>query len=152
MARPRKPTVLHLIDGTSRPARSNPNEPQRPLGAPEPPSYLSRSERAAWDRFAALLLDMKVLTADYWAALEQLACAYSEAQELRAVLRKKGRTYETKSENGSVMIRPRPEVALLRAAERTQLTLLGRFGLTPSDRPNVAAGPDPERNADDEFR
>ncbi len=48
--------------------------------------------------------------------------------------------------------RPRPEVALLRAADRQVLNLLGRFGLTPSDRSNVSASADPRSNPDDEFR
>lgn len=151
MPRPRKPTVLKLVAGTLRPGTTNPAEPNRPRGAPKAPSYLSVNERAAWDRFAAALLKMRVLTPDYWAALEQLACAYAEGVELRTVLREHGRTYETNGPSGR-MIRPRPEVALLRAADRQVLLLLGRFGLTPSDASNVSAMPDPSADPDDEFR
>lgn len=151
MARPRTPTTLKLIRGTLRPGRTNPLEPVRPKGAPKAPTYLSLRERAAWDRFASDLLKMRVLTPDYWAALEQLACAYAEGQQHRAALREHGWTYETVGESGNRMIRPRPEVVLLRAADRQVLNLLGRFGLTPADNSHVSAMPD-SGNPDDEFR
>jgi phage terminase small subunit len=88
-----------------------------------------------------------------FAALEQLACAYAEAQELRAFVRKHGRTYDTINPKGSTLSRPFPQVRMLRDVERQVLLLLGRFGLTPADRPGVsaAAAAPGRRDPDNEF-
>jgi P27 family predicted phage terminase small subunit len=152
MGRPRRPTVLKLIDGTIRPADANPNEPRVPPGVPEAPAYLSKNERAAWDRFVEVLSKMRVLTTADFAALEQLACAFAEAKELRAFIRKNGRVYEMFTEHGAKMRRPHPELTLLAKADRQVINLLGRFGLTPSDRSNVVATPDRHSDPDDEFQ
>ena len=155
MARPRKPTHLKLVTGTLRKTRANPDEPKLPHGLPPRPRDLSPSERAAWDRFGATLTKMRVCTPEDFAALELLACTYAEVQDLTAYLRKNGWTYQTVSTEvpGGFMVRPHPEAALLRAARRFLLVMLGRFGLTPSDRPGVNAGPDPHSgDPDDEFK
>jgi P27 family predicted phage terminase small subunit len=147
MARIKTPTVLHLP--SHRPA--NPYEPKSPVEAPPVPAHLAPDERAAWHRFAATALKMRVLTADDWAALEHLACSYAEARRYRAVLRKQGRTYTTVSRNDSTMIRPRPEVAMLRTVNKELVGLYARFGLTPADRTNVKARPDPTTDPDAGF-
>ena len=145
------PTVIKINRGTMKSTRVNPHEPKSPLGAPPRPSYLSKEEREVWDSYAAILLGMRVLTKNDGAALEQLACSTAEANRLRAVIRKKGNTYETTTPQGSTMVRPRFEVGMLRAVNCEVAMLLARFGLTPGDRPNVSAAPDPESNPDDIF-
>jgi P27 family predicted phage terminase small subunit len=116
-------------------------EPRPALKAPKPPADLSPGERVAWDRFCAAALKLRVISEDDWAAMEQLAFYYSEAQTLREFIRKKGRTYNTTTYQGDTMVRPRPEVTMLREADRNMLNLLGRFGLTPADRAKVRATP-----------
>jgi hypothetical protein len=48
-----------------------------------------------------------------------------------------GSIYETKTPQGSVMIRPRPEVALLADAWRRAVTVLKEYGLTAVSRGRV---------------
>lgn len=148
MPRVRTPQVIKL---SAHRAGINPRMPAPVLAAPPAPKHLAADERAAWDRFVATTLKMRVLTPDDWASLEHLACVYAEAQRLRAVLRKEGHTYSMTTGQGSVMIRPRPEVAMLRALGAELVSLYAHFGLTPADRANVSAAPNPEANPDDEF-
>lgn len=150
--RPRKPTALHLISGGLRAAekRDRADEPKTALKAPTAPKHLEPDEREAWARFAKSAMAMRVLSEHDWPALEQLACSYAEAQRLRAFLRKHGHTYTTITTQGSKMLRTRPEAKLLRDANREMLNLLGRFGLSPSDRARVKATPGTETTKDPE--
>jgi P27 family predicted phage terminase small subunit len=138
MSNLRKPTQLKIIHGTFRPTRTNAAEPQLPPEAPPRPTHLSRGALAEWDRLADQLLGMRILTRVDGAALELLACAFAEARELESFLRKHGRTYQC-----GVVIRPRPEVAMLQVKRREVARLLGLFGLTPTDRSRVNAAPPP---------
>lgn len=115
MPRPRKPTTLHVLNGTAEHNRARfadrDDEPtdNRPLG---PPSETMRpDQRAAWmeiDRLAP------------W-----LSHADRIAVEIAAVL----------------LARFRVEPSMMPPALLTRLeTMLGRLGLTPSDRSKVTDG------------
>ena len=90
---------------------------------------------------------MRILSPDDWAALEHLACVYAEAEALREIIRTKGHTYTTTTSKGA-MVRPRPEVAQLRALAPELVSLYARFGLSPADRANVSAVPVPGSDPD----
>lgn len=164
--RPRKPTALHRIHGTDRPDRMNPHEPAPPLAVTERcPSWLRGRARSAWKWVYPRLRDMRVLTEADRDALALLCDAYGELIECRAVIAKFGRVYEskiiradtkrvtTKSRRDdpfevpddydptalSVMIRPRPEVAIAADAWRRVNAMMQQFGLTPASRSKVSA-------------
>jgi P27 family predicted phage terminase small subunit len=154
----RKPTVLKIVGGTNNVTRQNKKEPKVHPEVPGAPEYLTKQERAAYERFAASLGDMRCTTKDDFAALEQLACTYAEMQRLRQALRDEDPndlTYETFNKYGAVR-RLRPELTALGDVDRKLLALLGRFGLTPADRSRVNdEGLDGEgskpRSGEDEF-
>jgi phage terminase small subunit len=121
VGRPRKPTALKVLHGTDRADRANPSEPRPALGA-EPPPWLPETgvAREAWDRLAAVLTEMKVLTVADAEALA-LACvaladyldAPSDADNWRRA----------------------------DAAWKRYLYGLRDFGLTPASRSKVSAAP-----------
>jgi P27 family predicted phage terminase small subunit len=65
MARPRKPTNIHELNGNPsklRLADRKVTEPQPPKGKVAPPKWLSKEARKEWRRFVPILRSMKVLT------------------------------------------------------------------------------------------
>ena len=115
MARPRKPTELHALNGTldHNPARfaDRANEPKddRPLGPP--PDRMKPDERAAWMEIDRL--------APWLSGADRLAVEVAAA--LMASFRLAGVQYTPP--------------ALLARLE----SMLGKLGLTPSDRSKVSA-------------
>jgi P27 family predicted phage terminase small subunit len=135
----RRPTIFKEADGTMKESDRNPYEPKGTRGVPPAPKHLTREERASYSYFAKQVAALAVCTVQDAAALEMLACTHAEVRRLRAFLNKNGRTYTTKTSSGSTMRRPHPEVSMLAKAEQQLRLLLGSFGLTPADRPNVAS-------------
>jgi P27 family predicted phage terminase small subunit len=135
MARPRKPTALHLVQGTARPDRINSREPKPRRKRPRCPSHLTDGAKLQWRHFAQLLDAMGVLTEADGPALAALA---ETADDLivarRALAARDGLTYE--AENG--MVRVWPEVRLVNDATKRLASWLARFGMTPADRSKVS--------------
>lgn len=163
--RPPKPTALKALEGTARPDRANPDEPAPPLlevGA-QPPAWLrDRRARAYWRELVPILSDARMLAMTDTTALVILAKAYGRWRAYEDFLEANGETYDSKSApargtavapdeeagpavppvaSSTQMLRPRPEVAMRDKAEDRLVLLLGKFGMTPSDRTRVAALP-----------
>jgi P27 family predicted phage terminase small subunit len=139
MTRPRKPTALHVIEGTFRKDRANPKEPQPRRKRPSCPPHLSAEAKAAWRQYATLLDRLGVLTEADGAALAALAEASADLKGARAALEARGaRTYENVTAAGGVTHRAYPEVAMITDANRRLRTWLQSFGLTPVDRAKVS--------------
>ena len=140
--RPAKPTALKALQGTARPDRINPHEPQPPvIVEAHPPAWLKGRGRKAWRELAGMLGDMRILTVPDQPALSLLCDAYGEYIEARAVVQREGMTYESKTMNGSI-VRRRPEVEIAADAWRRTAAMLQQFGLTPSARAKVSAAPE----------
>jgi phage terminase small subunit len=60
--RPPKPTKLKLLEGTFRPDRARPDEPQPPAGEIVKPAFLKKRPSELWDEYAPLLQKMGTLT------------------------------------------------------------------------------------------
>lgn len=138
MARPRKPSHLHVVEATARVDRHDfTGEPTPPPGVPRMPAHLSKHAKDAWRRLAPLLSGMGVLTLADAIALERLCECYSEIRTLQAAIDAYGGPfYETKSESGT-MHRPRPELAALQNADGRLKGYMSEMGLTPSARTRV---------------
>lgn len=156
----RKPTALKLLHGSLNKSRENAAEPEPEVGPPAAPEYFTAAERAAWERFSAELLDLRVLTKVDWAALEALSCVYAKWQQAQQALRDQAKagddslTYETVGEGGVTMQRVKPEMQILKELGQQLKDWLGRFGLTPADRGRVSGGKKNGSSArpEDEFR
>lgn len=148
--RPALPTALKAR-GTLSPSKVNPLEPKLEPHYPDPPAHLDEEERAAWLRFGADLEPMGVVTRADWAVLELLVTTYVQGQRLRASIRAAGGGPVYQS---GVLLRARPEFAMLNEVDRKTVLLLSRFGLTPADRSRVSspeASASPSENPEDEF-
>lgn len=133
-----KPTHLKLVQGNPGKRALNGAEPKPERVPPSPPDHLTDAARVAWGRLTVLLDRMGVLTQADAYALERLAELYAEIVDLSGVLQREGRTYESATQNGTI-IRPRPEAAMLADADRRFRAYLIEFGLTPAARSKVKA-------------
>ncbi|GAF68174.1 unnamed protein product, partial [marine sediment metagenome] len=95
--------------------------PEKSLG--KPPERLSEDEVLAWEEIAAQCAD-GVLTGMDRAALETVACAFA---------------WMWKADSVTV------------ADRKTILTMLGKFGMTPSDRAGLSVAPPPKRGDFDDY-
>lgn len=141
-----KPTHLRVVAGNAGKRPLNKLEPKPRRELPSPPAHMSDAARVAWGRLTVILDRMGVLTEADAYALERLAELYAEMVALSEVIAAEGRTYETVTETGSSIFRPRPEVAMLADADRRFRAYLIEFGLTPAARSKVKAdGGDEEK-------
>jgi P27 family predicted phage terminase small subunit len=139
----RRPTPTHLKLVTGNPGKRplNRQEPTPQRSLPSPPAYLSKDACAAYGRLSVLLDGMGVLTEADALALARLADLQEEIASLRQTVEREGRVYETTTETGSTIFRPRPEVAMLADADRRFRAYLIEFGLTPAARSKVRMEP-----------
>lgn len=142
--RPRKPTALHVLEGTDRPDRTNRNEPTPTLTDDKPPVWLKGRGRKGWRWIAPVVADMKILTDADKAALALLCDALGDYTECQEALRRDGRFYETLTKLGERMIKPHPAVAQASDAWRRAARMMVEFGMTPSARSRVKAAAEKE--------
>lgn len=131
------PTHLRLVKGNPGKRPVNAAEPKPAREIPSPPAHISTAARVAWGRLTGLLDQMGVLTQADAYALERLAELYAEIVDLTAALATHGRVYESSTESGGTIVRPRPEAAMLADADRRFRAYLIEFGLTPAARSKV---------------
>jgi phage terminase small subunit len=76
-----KPRAMHVVQGTFREDRHGAIEnPEPPIGRPEPPKPLSGDARAEWDRMIGRLDSSKTLSVVDDAALYQYAMLFGETE------------------------------------------------------------------------
>ena len=138
MSRPLTPTAILEQKGAfdhdpgRRAAREGEPQGRGPLG--DPPEYFTPMQKSAW-RELELLAPEGVLTGSDRVAVEM----YSQL-----VARLRGERYDDHGNADDGNGYPRP----LKAAEVTQLlNLLGRFGMTPSDRVRLKVPDKPKKPA-----
>lgn len=122
MPRHKKPTAIRKIEGTDKdhPNRQNPNEPVPSRGIGPSHNSLSTYEREIWDEVVGISYRGVLGEADR-IALEMMCRLISEM---------------------------RLDFAEMTAAKITQLSqLLGRFGMTPSDRTKIVIPKEKNTNA-----
>lgn len=124
MPTPRKPTALRELQGTIKdhPGRQNKNEPSPARGIGPPPSHLDSHHSEIWDEIVSNMYAGVLGEADR-VALETLSRLVHEM---------------------------RTNFEEMTAAKLSQLsTLLGRFGMTPSDRTKIVVPKG--KNDEDDF-
>lgn len=138
----RVPTAVKHLKGTYNTSYANHDEPKLDFAIPAPPSHLNKHQTWAWHQMTKALSPMRVTTLEDCGALEMLAVAYSNYVLACDVIReyqKKGDkdfTYETRNTYG-IMRRIKPAFTAMNEAGTALINLMGRFGLTPADRPRV---------------
>ncbi|MBC3410709.1 phage terminase small subunit P27 family [Pseudomonas sp. SWRI51] len=131
------PTELKLVRGNPGKRAINKNEPQPARRVPCTPAHLTSEGQVAWGRLTVLLDRMGVLTEADGFALERLCDCYAEILALREMVDTQGRTYETTSTQGELVLKANPAVAMLADVDRRFKSYLVEFGLTPAARSKV---------------
>ena len=139
MGRPKTPTQLKVVRGTTRADRANKREPKvnEPLPV-DPPEWVSPEAVPWWGRVRTLLTDMKVATAADPIAVGLLCDALAEYVKARTAYLADGMTYETTGKSGDTMIRAHPAVGIAADAWRRAKLMATEFGLTPASRAKVS--------------
>jgi P27 family predicted phage terminase small subunit len=140
---PRKPTHLRVIEGTTHKNR-NPYEPKPDLAIPDPPTHLSRSARAEWDRLSAHLFMLGLLTHLDRGALAAVCAAYGRWVDAEEALEKMGRPLLYKTTNGNWI--QHPLIGTANRAAYQYVHLAAEFGLSPSARANIRVNPDDQKD------
>ncbi|ATR83050.1 phage terminase small subunit P27 family [Pseudomonas defluvii] len=143
------PTELKLVRGNPGKRPINKKEPLPAKRIPSTPAHLTDEGQVAWGRLTVLLDRMGVLTEADGFALERLCDCYSEILALRELVDANGRTYETTSTQGELVIKANPAVAMLADADRRFKSYLVEFGLTPAARSKVQIKADDDQ--EDQF-
>lgn len=143
------PTELKLVRGNPGKRPINKNEPKPAKRIPSAPGHLSIEGQVAWGRLTVLLDRMGVLTEADGFALERLCDCYAEILALRDLVDAQGRTYETTSTQGELVLKANPAVAMLADVDRRFKSYLVEFGLTPAARSKVQVKDDEPK--EDEF-
>jgi len=141
MSRGRKriPDHLKLVTGTARPDRMNPDAPEPSEELPRAPGDLPLRAVEIFGQLTATLDGMGLASKSDTQGLSLLAYRLYQVEQCRAVIDREGMTYVSETVQGGLMVRARPEVAILDAAARHANGLLSEFGLTPASRSKVSA-------------
>ena len=147
--RPRKPTGLHVIDGTARKDRMLPNEPKPEPVRPSCPTWLAKEAKREWRRIAAELESLGLLTRVDRAALAAYCQCYARWVEAEAELvpfSGDGRMQlTTTTDKGNVI--QHPAVGIANKAMAEMRAFLTEFGMTPAARTRINAKPREDKGA-----
>ena len=152
--RKRKPTHMHLIQGTARPCRINKSEP---VPSPEPPraAIELRPKSSFWFGIVVgRLQGIGIASSTHSENVMLLAMRLAEVEECDADIAVNGRIFlvrEVKTYRGQVVydkegkpvetVKPVPNPAITERAEasRHAQSLLAEFGLSPASSGKVSA-------------
>lgn len=139
--RPRKPTVLKVLEGNPGKRPLPKGEPKPIPKAPDCPSVLDREGRKEWRRIVAELEPLGLLTRIDMAALAGYCMAYSRWVGAENMIRKHGML--VKSPNGYPM--QSPYLAIANKAIDQMKAFLTEFGMTPASRSRIDLKLDDEK-------
>ena len=149
--RPKKPTKIKELAGTLQKCRTNPDEPEAPIGWPECPDWLSAAASRIFDDACRSMDAMGILSPEWRDVIAAYASCQEEIEIYSAIIAQEGRTYTTTTQTGDTMYRARPEVAMRADAMRRAQTLRAELGLGPASKSRVSAGKKNEANPLDEI-
>lgn len=135
MARPKTPTKILELKGSFKkdPQRSRTGEPEPELGIGEPPKDMSENKAAIWREVDSQLV-AGVLTISDRKAFELLVDGLYEI---------KYGVERMHPQTGDLITVP-----ATRLERESVFKMLGKFGMTPSDRANIVV---PEKKQDQKF-
>ena len=146
MAKP-KPTHLKLIAGNPGKRHLNPNEPMPARARPSPPAMLTGDALDEWQRVSDELYVLGLLTNVDRAALAGYCQAYGRWLRAERGIAEMAKRDELtgglmiKTTNGNAI--QNPLVGTARKAMADMLRFAVEFGMTPSARSRIEAGPFP---------
>ncbi len=154
MSRPPKPTELKRSQGTFRPDRTNHLEPMPAIIGAEVPQGMRKEAAHWWQKFAPMLLNLKVLTEADHCLLALLCDQIAQLELVSRRILKDGHFVEKKlfDRKGKVI----GSIPVLHPGYKAQSDLLrhvnamlGKFGMSPTDRVKVTKVVEPQHLARD---
>ena len=139
-----KPTRMKVLTGNPGKRPLNPDEPKPEPQVPECPTELGPVARQEWDRLAAELCALKILTALDRAALAAYCNAYGLWAEAIESIQKYGTM--VKSPSGYPI--QSPWVSIANRQAEIMMRIASEFGFTPASRSRIST---PARQEPDLF-
>jgi P27 family predicted phage terminase small subunit len=136
----KQPTHLRILGGNAGKRAINKDEPPADNKRPKVPSHLSTIGKNCFNELCDAMEDMGILASYDRKMIELASDSYSEYREARKVVKEKGMSYSTTTQDGSEMFRARPEVAIASDAFKRLRSIIPEFGLTPSSRSKIKVG------------
>jgi P27 family predicted phage terminase small subunit len=144
------PTALKLVRGNPgrRPIRAEP-QPPVPAEMPKPPAYLTATAKKQWRQLGPELHRLGLLTVIDITTFAALCQAYGDWVEARAAIADMAAAdpishgLTVKGSTGSLV--QNPVVAIAERAAQDMVKYGAKFGLSPTDRTRLAAGPTVEK-------
>lgn len=130
------PMELKLLRGTRRRSSGNQDEPITTAGIPPKPKGLTRIESQYWKSLVKHLMQRRTLHSGMGSILE-LACSYHAQYRKNREACKVSSVYETRSREGAIVWKEKPEVAIMRQGMKGLLGCLEQMGLTPASAARV---------------
>lgn len=126
------PQAMKVLQGTNQKLADH--VVQVPKGWPAQPKTLSKGAIPIWHEICQVLHDMQVLAVSDQYAIESLAENLDYVRRLRSELAKAdSMTMQVKAQ-GIFIIKPRPEVTMIKGADVAVMQWATKLGLTPTDR------------------
>jgi len=137
MARPRKPTILKVLEGNPGKRPLPENEPKPAPIAPKCPAHLDKQARREWKRVIALLEPLGLINKLNMAALAAYCQVYSRWIEAEKLIRKHGMIVE--SPNGYPQLSPYMTIA--NKSLNQMKSYMVEFGMTPASMSRIDLKP-----------
>lgn len=148
MPRPRKATAQKKAEGTYRPDRANPSEPEFEAYAPEPPAWLCDAALEEWCRVVPILTAYGVLAPTDMAVMASYCELFAEVVSLTARIGKGELFLVEEGGRQKYPLTGERRDCILRLQ-----SLAGELGLSPASRAKVNAVPKmPKESAPQRLR
>ena len=134
------PLELKLLRGNRRRRPVNPDAPLITAGAPSKPKGLNRIESAYWNSLVKTLMQRRTLHPGMGGILHVACSYYWQFMKARQAC-KNSSVYKTRSREGAVVWKQKPEAALMSQAAKGLTSCLEQLGLTPASAARCHALP-----------
>ncbi len=142
-----KPTALKTLEGNPGKRKMNKKEPIPGQGIPTCPEWLLPEAKIEWERLAAVMDQMGVLTEVDRAAFAAYCQSYARWKEAQEHIDFEGSTFET--DKGYQQ--QTPWVGIANTNQKLMMQAASEFGLTPFARSRIVAGSAKSKESEDEM-
>lgn len=145
------PIVIKKAKGTHEKHRDK-KTPKFSKDIAQAPSYLNKRATEIFNHLVEKRLkDLGLASASHTEIIANLAKRMERLEVIDAFIDKYGVSYETQTEKGETIFRPRPEAAMQKELARHVHALLCEFGLTPASAGKVTGFKDEEKDPTDDL-
>ncbi|ERM82372.1 hypothetical protein P872_18415 [Rhodonellum psychrophilum GCM71 = DSM 17998] len=141
MGRNRLSDEIKKQRGTLEKSRINKNQPLIPkifdLQSIKIPTHLNKYSKVFFKKYAELLIENNVITISDLESLEVLSSEYGKYIEAQHEIKKSGLIQDITNTKGFTYSVQSPWIQIANNAHKNYITMLAKFGLSPSDRSKI---------------